>query len=209
MVLVGTTHATCAKPSTAPRLYKQGPLRFDEFRRDAEDAQPGKAYTMTRVLFKYSFHVRGRAGQHEARLTAIKVYSVFLPEASWWAAKEDEWLLDHEQGHLDIAEIAARRLQLTFNRRFKAKRWISATGKTSDKAKVALEAKIAKIMEVANEQVLEENKEYDASTSHGLWDKEQREARRIQQLTLKKLADELTKNQSRPTRQPTNSAATR
>ena len=99
----------------------------------AEDAQPGKAYTMTRVLFKYSFHVRGRAGQHEARLTAIKVYSVFLPEASWWAAKEDEWLLDHEQGHLDIAEIAARRLQLTFNRRFKAKRWISATGKTSDK----------------------------------------------------------------------------
>lgn len=209
MVVIATADATCAESSTSHRLYKQGPLKFDEFRRDAEEALPGKAYTMTRVMFKYSFHVRGRNGQHEARLTAINVFAVFLPEVSWWGAREDEWLLDHEQGHLDIAEIAARRLQLAFNRRFESKRAISATGRTAEKAKQSLEAKIAKVMEVANENVLEENREYDSRTSHGLRDSDQREFRRIQQLTLKKLGDELAKNDRRPTRKPKTSAVVR
>ena len=146
---------------------------------------------MTRVMLNYEYDSKLEGDQFRTRLSAIEAYAVFLPKDSWWRAQKSESLLDHEQGHFDIAELAARRLQHAFNKTLQA-----GIGSTQQDAIRAMEAKLSKILQLVNEQAVNENAEYDRITSHGSNRRAQIEQRRIQRLSLRRLEKELKKQSS-------------
>ena len=180
-----------ASPSKQ-RRYDQGPLKYSEFRQNSKDSMPGHAQTIAQVMYQYKTFIKQTArDRFEVRLTSLETYSVFLRSQSWWNHPESEELLDHEQGHFDIAEISARRLELSFRETLKNGKPIRGTGKSKRAANYDLEQKLQKVFDLANEQSLDENRQYDQQTRHGARHGQQSEFRRIQKLTLEKLAKEL------------------
>lgn len=183
------------------RRYDAGPLQRKEFIGRPDRSTGRTAATMTRVMFQYRFRSRRiRAGKVEVRLTSMEAYSIFLPRESWWISSPDPELLDHEQGHFDIAELAARRVQLVFDRMLAKRESISAQARTEAAATELVVKKLEKVMKTINEQSNEENREYDRSTNHGLHRQSQTEHRRVHQLTLAKLEKELAKLNRQPAR---------
>lgn len=184
--------------TTKQRRYAQGPLRADEFRAKPNRQASGYALTMARVMFNYRFELQQlQDKKFEATLNAFESFSVFLPEESWWNYHSDETLLGHEQGHFDIAEIAARRVQLAFDRRMSDSKKVTATGSTAKAAQQELMKKLDKVMQIVNDQAVAENKEYDLRTRHGMRFNNQAEHRRIQLLTLERLGNSLKKSRRR------------
>ena len=204
-VLVCMNLTANARETSSPeshRPFNLGPLTVQDFQKSPPEVSHGKAYTQTRVMFTYEYGLQKSGNNvYEASLTKLQTYSVFLPRESWWNHPSSAWLLDHEQGHFDIAEITSRRVQLTFNRLFKSRKTVTAKGRTAALAKKALVEKLNEVMVVANKQALQENEEYDRRTAHGMKRREQLEHRRIQKLTLQRLAAEL-KNKRRDSGRP-------
>lgn len=190
LFLLMLSSAMAANPKL--RRYNQGPLRHSEFRTDAPQAQSHKAKTMTRVMFTYKFSGQQTSEErYEMTLQSLDAFSVFLPNESWWHHRARPSLLDHEQGHFDIAEIAARRLQLAFKKAIAGDKPIRGVGTTAKAAKAALEKKLQFVFDAANEQAVEENLQYDLRTQHGIRHGNQAEMRRIQKLTLARLGEKL------------------
>ena len=103
------------------RRFDAGPLKIREFVGNPA-RQNGDAKTMARVMFQYEFTSRRTSKNRVAvRLSSFHAYSVFLPKESWWRPSARAELLDHEQGHFDLVEIAARRVTLVVERMFKKK----------------------------------------------------------------------------------------
>ncbi len=181
-----------AEPPKSERRYDQGPLKHNEFRKDAEDAIPGRAKTMARVMYSYRTQIERKGPERfQVQLTSLDAYSVFLPKESWWSYRNSIALLDHEQGHFDIAEITARRLELAVRQAIKKGQSIGGFGKTLKQANAELSKKLQRVIDIANEQSVEENADYDRKTLHGARVGSQAEYRRIQKLTLEKLAKQL------------------
>lgn len=178
------------QPAPLPRRYAQGPLRSPEFRGKIADHAFADAETQTRVMIDYKFKTQASTDGTLAKLTSVEIYSIFLPEASWWRPSADPRLLDHEQGHFDIAEISARRLQLTFSKSIATSR-IVGSGPNVRHAEKDLAQKINKVFQKANDQAVFENEEYDRRTAHGLQIAKQAEWRRVQQATLSRLEKQL------------------
>lgn len=202
MLLISSTDIA-RSADQAERKYNMGPLRISEFKGDGGVLSTGKAYTSTRTMFSYKFRVkRARPNRFTAELKSITIYSVFLPDSSWWNSPPSAELLVHEQGHFDIAEIAARRLQLAFETTDVKK--IRGSGPTQKEAEQSLAEKLRHVVDVADKQIAAENIEYDATTGHGNWQRNQQEQHRIHKLTLEKLEKQLNP-ESRRTKTKTSS----
>ncbi len=184
------TQSATQKIADSPRRYAQGPLQVREFTGRAKRYTGRQAMTMTRVMFEYKFQTNSqRDGTFATTLTRLQTYAVFLPKESWWTTGNNPDLLDHEQGHFDIAEITARRIQGAFDKVLKGGGDVTATGNSQQQSEQALLANIRKVIRVAEQQADHDHLEYDQVTSHGLRYAKQSEVRRIQKLTLAKLAD--------------------
>lgn len=186
---LGTAWSVQTTPKK-PRPYALGPLKRSEFVGKVKEDESAQAETKTRVVVRYTFDTQPRQGRFTSRLTTAHVEAVFLPTQSWWRGAEDDRLLDHEQGHFDISEIAARTLQLAFNSLL-ADRSFSATGHSAKQAERVLTAKIRRLMQQTNEHAIRQHKEYDRLTQHGLRWSTQAEWRRVQQATLLRLKKQL------------------
>ena len=192
MLAVFSTFATADRPPAAKaRRYEDGPLRIEEFRGKPKVSLGGDAYTSATVKFGFSYSITESNQTVTATLTSFTAFAVFLPDKSWWSKRAVPELLGHEQGHFDIAEITARRLEYTFAKAIAQNRKIQATGANRDAAVKALEQDLQRVINVANEQAIQDNRDYDASTLHGLRFGRQDEFRRVQQATLKRLAKRL------------------
>jgi hypothetical protein len=87
-------------------------LRWEDYRAQPDPANPAAAVTATYLQVSFDY----RAG-----VVHYTIHSGFVPERSWGRHKDD-WILAHEQGHFDLAEIYARRLYRAFQQyRFNAK----------------------------------------------------------------------------------------
>ena len=199
VVFSAITIAETAKKREKQRHYDDGPLKIKEFAGDSPRFTRLEAMTVTRVALDYKFRVSRAGTGYRATLKSLSVKAVFLPNESWWRAPHDEALLDHEQGHFDIAEIAARRLRLAFRKLLRGSRKLSATGDTAEEAGAALVAKLEKVNQISEKQTAIEHEEYDRTTLHGVRYGTQAEQRRIHKLTLEKLKNELDgKRRSKP-----------
>ena len=173
------------------RRYEDGPLKIKEFRGKPDDRSGGDAFTYCTVHFEFTYEVRPSRGMFTATLTSFKAFALFFPDKSWWIERAPRDLLDHEQGHFDIAEATARRLEYTFAKAFSEKRRIQARGTSQDTAITALRSKLNQVVNVANEQATQDNLNYDAMTLHGTRLSRQAEHRRIQKATLVRLAKKI------------------
>ena len=173
------------------RAYSAGPLKRDDFRGKPDYSASGQAYTDVQVKFNYELDLQRDRRGIEARLVSLTAHSFFMPQSSWWKLEStDPQLLDHEQGHFDIAEICAQRVQLTFAKSIAKGRGLTGRGTSKQDAIEKLKKKIDQVMELANRQTVEQSKEYDAMTRHGIMPREQSEMRRVQKATLQKLVSE-------------------
>jgi len=104
------------------RPYDKGPLAPREFTGPVPDAaRDGRlqrqAYTRTDLRYDYRYNYTIAGDVFEVELSEIRVAASFVPQESWLALPNDVRLLDHEQGHFDLAEIQARRMRADFLQR--------------------------------------------------------------------------------------------
>lgn len=177
--------------TAAERLYSEGPLSIDEFRGEVAPQDSSFAHTTTRTLYKYELVFYQAGPQVTALVKNLELRVVFLPDQSWYGGDAADDLLDHEQGHFDIAEINARRMWLSLAKARAVGKSIAASGKTKLAAQAAVIKKLNEIAQQVDKKTAEENADYDRTTQHGLRYSEQSEVRKIQKLTLKSLAEEL------------------
>ena len=104
--------ASSQEPTAKDRRYDSGPLAISEFVGKVEHSSSARANTATRVRSNFRYTVRPFGRQFEAIVTSIDLYAVFLPNDSWWGPNASADLLDHEQGHFDIAEINVKKAEL-------------------------------------------------------------------------------------------------
>jgi hypothetical protein len=118
--------AAAAEPrsvsGTNNRPYADGPLTAADFSGKRPAQSPVNmgiemvANTECEVRYEYRSTVEQK-GQNPwtARMSSFECTAVIVPEKCWNAQPESRRILDHEQGHFDLAEIAARRAQQHFS----------------------------------------------------------------------------------------------
>lgn len=173
---------------TAPRKYKNGPLRVEEFLGTPDFRSPGDAFTASNVQYSFRYQVKQERGRYRASLTSFDAFAVFLKKQSWWRPETASEILDHEQGHFDIAEIAARKLQYAIQKVLNSGKGFEAMDQTPEKAAEKLKKNLESVIQAANQQAELANREYDSMTKHGLRFGSQAEFRRVQKASLQKLA---------------------
>ena len=185
---------SCAK---SDRPYNDGPLTAADFRGQPPTAgelagSPFQAFLYMDLTWSSEYRTAGRGRVITAYLTQFQAAAVSNPSKSWnlWGKKKPD-LLDHEQGHFDITQTHAQRLEIRMRKLLAAKQPLAATGETKAAAVEALNALLDKEVKTAKAVSDEENHEYDRLTVHGGVLEKQNEFRHVHQETLKKLAAEL------------------
>lgn len=199
------SHATLAQipgqdangGSQAKRPYGDGPLTEADFKgktpTEGELANsPFQAFLFVDISWSSQYRTVGRSRVFTALLTQFQATAVSNPAKSWnHVGKKRPDLLDHEQGHFDITQIHALRLELRMRKLLAAKKPPSGTGESEGAAIEALNALLDKESKEAKAVSDQENVEYDRLTAHGHALEKQHELRRVHHETLKKLAEEL------------------
>jgi hypothetical protein len=172
------------------RNYADGPLTAADFQGTPPAAAPVKdnitmvANTMSVVRYTYRLRTNSeRDGSWTAQLIHFDCFSAIEPAKCWNAVPESPRVLDHEQGHFDLAEIFARRLQRRFDDLMAGKN-ASWRGRTDRAAREALEKEIKKVADDAYAALAEAQAAYDKETRHGTRPRAQREHRRSQRQAL-------------------------
>jgi hypothetical protein len=80
-------------------------LTWSDFKKEPDPSSPNAA--LTNSIIRYDF------GYSDAGGFKFRIYCQFDQDNSWGRLKTD-YILSHEQGHFDIAEIFARKLNRAF-----------------------------------------------------------------------------------------------
>jgi len=181
-----------AAAGASMRSYSAGPLTLADFQQaPPHDRQGLDALTTTDIRYNYNYQARFTQRRATAYLTELSVDAVVLPSESWTTRPSDVRLLDHEQGHFDIAYSISVRARLDLAKMRKKGQRLYATGATSQAAIDGLKQKIEGFMQPFLDALLTEHREYDRVTNHGLRRNAQTEQRREQLETIKTLVEEL------------------
>ncbi len=172
------------------RYYTEGPLTAKDFQAPipAFVKIPGQvAETNTDIRCEFKYRVYRTRGRSIARLSSIDIRAVVIPRKSWNRQPQNVRLMDHEQGHFDLAHIAALRAQ----RRLATSRPLSGSGTTPEQAVQDLQQQVDKRLQQIREELLAAHTAYDKVTRHGTVlgpQKEQRESQKkqIEELVKKK-----------------------
>jgi hypothetical protein len=186
-----------ANSSSKPdRRYDQGPLGEADFRGKAPAAgelagKPYQAFLTMDILWSSQYRSTGRGRSVSAFLTQFDATAVSNPSKSWNHGGKNPELLDHEQGHFDITQAHALRLEIKMRKTLAAKKPPAGSGESEAAAVQSLNALLEKEYLAAKAAANEENVEYDNLTVHGTALEKQRELRHVHHETLNKLAAEL------------------
>jgi hypothetical protein len=197
--LTWSSPAAWAADETPARSYQDGPLTRDDYQASPPDDSPLSAWTVTDVRWDYRYRYQQTGRTITAYLTEFKVDAVVVPAQSWNRHPANKRLQDHEQGHFDVAMIAAWRTRLKFADESQ-RRQLTATGSTPDAAIENLRNKLDRELRAIRERLLGEHKEYDRVTQHGRAHAAQAEQRKAQLATLRELAAAVKKLEAK--RQP-------
>ncbi len=189
---------TCAKQANADsgtRPYADGPLSPADFRCPAPNPLPEKNGVLLSAMTYTSLHYNTRfqwqeirPGRFQARLTSFEITTQVDRRKSWTTRPNDERLLDHEQGHLDVAELWARRIQDRFDSLISS-RIISGSGSSGGQAIEDLNHQVDSRVQGLLAQEKQAQDQYDVQTHHGLSRANQSEARIAQIAALRGSSD--------------------
>ncbi len=175
----------------AMRPYRDGPLTAADYRCPPPNPLPQKngvqLSAMTFTSLHYNTRYRWREVQpekFEARLTSFDIVAEVDRRQSWTTRPTDERLLDHEQGHFDVSELNARRIQKKFNELI-ASSAVIGHGSDETNAIADMNQQVETRVHDYLEQERKQQDQYDITTHHGTYHKSQAEERQKQLAALK------------------------
>jgi hypothetical protein len=155
------------------RRYANGPLTAADFAGKAPEQSPINmgiemvASTECQVRYEYRAAIDQQGPNlWTARITSFTCMAVVEPAKCWNTQPESLRVLDHEQGHFDLAEIAARRTQKHFDSLIRERK-TTTNGRDRRAADRKLDAEIKKAMEEVYDSLAKAQKVYDEETRHG------------------------------------------
>jgi len=180
---------------TSKRVYADGPLTAADFTGKRPEQSPVNlgiemvANTECQVRYEYHSTVEQNGNNPcTIRLSVFDCTAVIVKEKCWNAQTESRRILDHEQGHFDLAEIAARRASRHFAGLIRDGKAV-ATGRDRRTAERKLDAEVKKAMGEIYDSLNEAQKTYDQETRHGTAFVAQRRHRQWQREELEKLSE--------------------
>src|SRR5687767_8495044 len=100
------------------RRYEEGPLAQDDFGDVPAFVPAGaSARTATELLYNFRYKYRSTSRSTTITLSSIEIDAYIRRDQSWNLNPENKALLDHEQGHADIAQIECLKARLAFRER--------------------------------------------------------------------------------------------
>jgi hypothetical protein len=196
LAIAAATTASEADRKTATiktRPYADGPLAPDDFAGKPPATSPVNfgiemvANTECQVRYEYRTAIEHqRDGRWTARIKSFTCTAMVDREKCWNTLRESRRVLDHEQGHFDLAEIAARRAQQHFAGLMREGN-VLATARDRRTVERQVEALIKKEMESLYQSLNQAQKTYDEETRHGTAFLAQRRHRAYQRAELEKL----------------------
>jgi hypothetical protein len=135
-------------------------LKWNDFKADPDPSSPNAALTTSIIRYDFAYS--------DAQGFIFHIHCQFNKNASWGRTKTD-YILSHEQGHFDITEIYARRL----NKAFK-----------EYKAGADIKKEVNKIYKDTMHDLGERQNQYDQETNFSIKHPEQEQ-------WLKKISEEL------------------
>ena len=182
--------ASCASDVTAAedvRPYDEGPLTADDFRGGPPDDSSAAAKTATQFTFEFKYRYKSTARVTTVTLDRITITACIRRDQSWNRYPDDKRLLDHEQGHADIAEIHCLQARLAFRKQLAKGQGPSATASSLSEAVASLDRAIRKELAGFEKAARDADAEYDRATANGVGPQQQ-EWRRVHAESLKELA---------------------
>jgi hypothetical protein len=170
------------------RKYDDGPLTIADFKAPTQDGTRGAAFTSTQLSYEMRYRYKSAGDNVTVTLESITIDAHIRRDQSWNKEPENKRLLDHEQGHADIAQIHCLKARLAFRDKLAKKKGITATAGSLQDAAAALDREVRKEMSAFENAAREADSEYDRETMNGLGGT-QAEWRRVQSETLKELAE--------------------
>lgn len=194
VVLIGLCLAwlAAAEQKSDARPAADGPLTKDDFRAKVPESPPTfegaplRAWTWGDVQHRYRYRFVTEDGKVRMTLTEIDVFAVVFRDQSWITAPDDAALLDHEQGHVDLATIHAVRARAQL-RGMAARGELTATAKDEATAKQELEKRLKKVLDEELAVWSADNRRYDRETRHGADREQQRQHRAHHSRLLREL----------------------
>ena len=181
------------KPTDAElalRPYGNGPLTAADYRCPPPNPVPQKngvtLAAMTYTSIHYNIRYRWKEAKSkriEARLTSFDVTAEVDRRQSWNTRPTDDRLLDHEQGHFDLTELWARRIQKKFNDLISTG---AIVGHGTDEATAVadldqqVDTRVQELLDLEHK----EQDQYDITTHHGTFHKSQADERQKQLAAL-------------------------
>ena len=172
------------------RKVDAGPLTADDFRGDVPADARGDANTKTELQFTYRYEYRVLGGRTTVTMVSVVVDAYVLQEESWNRLPDNMSLLDHEQGHADIAWIQCLKARLAVREKMQRRRGWRVAATSLDEAVAMLDAELSEMMQAFQQEGQEADAAYDRDTQHGLGPR-QREWRRVHAATMKELEAKL------------------
>lgn len=183
--LVAEPASLPAEPTEAERLriYESGPLTPQDFQAPVPVERDGlDAWTTSELKFRYGYETQVRGRRATARITHVDVDAVVVRDQSWNRLPHDEDLMDHEQGHFDLTQIAALEARLYF-----ARQRLVRTAATPQRATEMVEDELNRKMQEFIQESKLRHDDYDQVTNHGRTASHQQEQRLLQQQQLERL----------------------
>lgn len=169
------------------RPYDEGPLTADDFRGEPPDDSRAAAKTATQFAFEFKYRYKSTGRSATVTLDRITITACIRRDQSWNRYPENKRLLEHEQGHADIAQIHCLQARLAFRKRLAKSQAPSATASTLNEAVASLEREIRKEVATFEKAARDSDAEYDRETANGVGP-QQAEWRRVHAESLKELA---------------------
>ncbi|MDX1947675.1 MAG: hypothetical protein SFU86_19915 [Pirellulaceae bacterium] len=183
LVLAGSL----TRAAESRRKYEAGPLRAEDFAAEPPKSAGRAANTVTELRYEYRYRYSTGEKSVQIALESIEIHAYIRRDASWNRTPDDRALLDHEQGHADIAQIQCLQARRAFAE--KIRRGFQVEAATRAEGIQALERVIQREMSSFEEAGRAADAEYDRATEHGLGG-QQAEWRRVQRETLRNLQEE-------------------
>jgi hypothetical protein len=171
------------------REYGEGPLTASDFQGAPPEIVTAAAKTVTQFAFEFTYRYKSTARLTTATLDRITITACIRRDQSWNLRPDDESLMDHEQGHADIAQIHCLKARLEFRKKLAKGPNLAVTASSLKEAAAGLDREVRKEIAVFEQATRDADLEYDRQTANGLGGK-QAEWRRVQAETLKQLEAE-------------------
>lgn len=183
-----------AAVSVEPRTYAQGPLTGADFLAEVPQGNTvpvgglrALAYASTEMLFDYRYRVMAQNGVWTARLSEIRVVAVLWREKSWNRHPDDRKLMDHEQGHFDLAQMWALRGQKELSDALR-RGDLQGQGESPQAAVKAFETALDRRVQKFRDALTAADRSYDQLTRYGTLAEQQAAHRKSQMEAIQQLA---------------------